>query len=46
MSVAEQVLALVFLTKCKNPFLDPVESVRFNKAYLDVAGEHGVLGAG
>jgi uncharacterized protein (DUF362 family) len=33
-SVAEQVLALVFLTKCKNPFLDPGESVRFNKAYL------------
>ncbi len=33
-SVAEQVLALVFLTKCKNPFLDPSESVRFNQAYL------------
>jgi uncharacterized protein (DUF362 family) len=33
-SVAEQVLALVFLTKCKNPFFDPVESTRFNKAYL------------
>jgi uncharacterized protein (DUF362 family) len=33
-SVAEQVLALVFLTKCKNPFLDPSESTRFNKAYL------------
>jgi uncharacterized protein (DUF362 family) len=33
-SVAEQVLALVFLTKCKNPFLDPAESTRFNKAYL------------
>ena len=33
-SVAEQVLALVGLTKCKNPFLDRKESVRFNKAYL------------
>ncbi len=33
-SVAEQVLALVFLTKCKNPFLDRTESMRFNKAYL------------
>jgi hypothetical protein len=33
-SVAEQVLALVFLTKCKNPFFDPLESTRFNKAYL------------
>ena len=33
-SVAEQVLALVFLTKCKNPFLDPVESTKFNRAYL------------
>jgi uncharacterized protein (DUF362 family) len=33
-SVAEQVLALVFLTGCKNPFLVPSESVRFNKAYL------------
>lgn len=33
-SVAEQALALVFLTKCRNPFLDPNESVRFNKAYL------------
>jgi hypothetical protein len=33
-SVAEQVLALVFLTKCKNPFFDPAESTRFNKAYL------------
>jgi uncharacterized protein (DUF362 family) len=33
-SVSEQVLALVFLTGCKNPFLDPVESTRFNKAYL------------
>jgi uncharacterized protein (DUF362 family) len=33
-SVSEQVLALVFLTKCKNPFLDPLESTRFNKAYL------------
>jgi uncharacterized protein (DUF362 family) len=33
-SVAEQVLALVFLTGCKNPFLVPSESVQFNKAYL------------
>jgi uncharacterized protein (DUF362 family) len=33
-SVAEQVLALVFLTRCKNPFLDPAESTRFNKHYL------------
>jgi uncharacterized protein (DUF362 family) len=33
-SVAEQVLFLVFLSGSKNPFLDPVESVLFNKAYL------------
>ena len=33
-SVAEQVLALVYLTGCKNPFFDPGESARFNKAYL------------
>jgi uncharacterized protein (DUF362 family) len=33
-SVAEQVLALVFLTGCKNPFFVPGESARFNKAYL------------
>jgi uncharacterized protein (DUF362 family) len=33
-SVAEQVLALVFLTRCKNPFLDPLEASRFNSAYL------------
>jgi uncharacterized protein (DUF362 family) len=33
-SVAEQVLALVYLTGCKNPYLVPSESVRFNKAYL------------
>ncbi len=33
-SVAEQVLALVYLTKCKNPYLDPSEAVRFNRAYL------------
>jgi uncharacterized protein (DUF362 family) len=33
-SVAEQVLALVFMTKCKNPFLDRTESMKFNKAYL------------
>ena len=33
-SVAEQVLALVFLTGCKNPFFVPGESLKFNKAYL------------
>ena len=33
-SVAEQVLALVFLTGCKNPFFVPGESLAFNKAYL------------
>ncbi|MGH7298052.1 MAG: DUF362 domain-containing protein [Polyangiaceae bacterium] len=33
-SVAEQVLALVFLTGCKNPFFIPGESVKFNKHYL------------
>jgi uncharacterized protein (DUF362 family) len=33
-SVAEQVLLLVYLTKCKNPYLDPAEAVRFNRAYL------------
>jgi hypothetical protein len=33
-SVAEQVLALVYLTGCKNPFLVPGESLRFNKAYV------------
>lgn len=33
-SVAEQVLALVELTNCKNPYLDPREAVRFNRAYL------------
>jgi uncharacterized protein (DUF362 family) len=33
-SVAEQVLALVYLTGCKNPFLLPGDSIRFNKAYL------------
>jgi uncharacterized protein (DUF362 family) len=33
-SVAEQVLALVFLTKCNNPFLIPSESARFNASYL------------
>jgi uncharacterized protein (DUF362 family) len=33
-SVSEQVLALVFLTKCNNPFLAPGDSARFNKAYL------------
>jgi uncharacterized protein (DUF362 family) len=33
-SVSEQVLALVLLTGCKNPFLVGSESTRFNKAYL------------
>jgi uncharacterized protein (DUF362 family) len=33
-SVAEQVLGLVELTKCKNPYLDPREIVRYNRAYL------------
>jgi uncharacterized protein (DUF362 family) len=33
-SVAEQVLFLVFLSGAKNPFLDMRESVAFNKAYL------------
>ena len=33
-SVAEQVLALVSLGKAKNPYLEPSEAVRFNKAYL------------
>jgi uncharacterized protein (DUF362 family) len=33
-SVAEQVLMLVQLTRCKNPYLDPGEAVRFNRAYL------------
>jgi uncharacterized protein (DUF362 family) len=33
-SVAEQVLALVYLTGCKNPYLDPSEMVRYNRAYL------------
>jgi uncharacterized protein (DUF362 family) len=33
-SVAEQALFLVFFGGLKNPFLDPTESVAFNKAYL------------
>ncbi len=33
-SVAEQVLALCFLSGAKNPILDPKESIPFNKAYL------------
>jgi uncharacterized protein (DUF362 family) len=33
-SVAEQVLALVQLTGCKNPYLQPAEGLRFNRAYL------------
>jgi uncharacterized protein (DUF362 family) len=33
-SVAEQVLALVQLTGCKNPYLQPGEGLRFNRAYL------------
>ncbi len=32
-SVAEQVLALVFLTGCKNPFLVPSVAIPFGKAY-------------
>lgn len=37
-SVAEQVLALVFLSDAKNPFLEPSESLAFNKAYLQWRG--------
>jgi uncharacterized protein (DUF362 family) len=33
-SVAEQVLALVYLTGSKNPYLEPREAMRFNRAYL------------
>jgi hypothetical protein len=33
-SVAEQVLALVNLSKIKNPYLSPGEAIRFNKHYL------------
>jgi uncharacterized protein (DUF362 family) len=33
-SVAEQVLALVTLSKVKNPYLEPGEALRFNEAYL------------
>jgi len=33
-SVAEQVLALVQLTGCKNPYLQPGEGLKFNRAYL------------
>jgi hypothetical protein len=33
-SVAEQVLALVSLSGAKNPYFEPDEMVRFNKAYL------------
>ena len=33
-SVAEQVLALVYLTGCKNPFFAPGDSVKFNEAYM------------
>lgn len=33
-SVAEQVLALVYLAGCRNPYLDPGEAARFNKHYL------------
>ena len=33
-SVAEQVLALVSLGGVKNPYLDPAEAMRFNKAYM------------
>lgn len=37
-SVAEQALMLVFAAGAKNPFLDPRESVAFNKAYLQWRG--------
>lgn len=33
-SVAEQVLALVYLGDLKNPYLDPSESLRFGRSYL------------
>ncbi len=33
-SVAEQVLFLVFASGAKNPLLDPTESIAFNKAYV------------
>ena len=34
MSVAEQVLALAFLSGAKNPYFDKTEILKFNKAYL------------
>lgn len=37
-SVAEQVLMLVFLSGAKNPFFEPNESLAFNKAYLQWRG--------
>ena len=37
-SVAEQVLALVSMSKVKNPILDPENAIRFNKAYLGWRG--------
>jgi uncharacterized protein (DUF362 family) len=37
-SVAEQVLALVGLSKIKNPYLQPDQVVQFNKAYLGWRG--------
>jgi hypothetical protein len=37
-SVAEQVLMLVFLSGAKNPFFEPGESLAFNKAYLQWRG--------
>jgi hypothetical protein len=33
-SVAEQLFALVALSKAKNPYLDPSEAMAYNKAYL------------
>ena len=33
-SVAEQVLALAFLSGAKNPYFDKTEILKFNKAYL------------
>ena len=33
-SVSEQVLALVYLVGCKNPFFDPSQATSFNSAYV------------
>jgi uncharacterized protein (DUF362 family) len=37
-SVAEQVLALCFISGAKNPILDPKEAIPFNKSYLQWRG--------